>query len=31
MPALPTPTVARGSVMRHDKDGNMREEHHHIP
>ena len=23
LPALPSPTVARGAVMRHDKDGNM--------
>ncbi len=28
-PALPTPTVPRGFVMRHDKDGNPIGEHHH--
>jgi cell pole-organizing protein PopZ len=27
VPALPTPTVPRGSVMRHDRDGNMVGEH----
>lgn len=29
LPALPTPTVPRGFVMRHDKDGNPIGEHHH--
>lgn len=29
MPALPTPTLARGFVMRHDKDGNMIGGHDH--
>ena len=30
LPALPTPTVPRGYVMRHDKDGNpIGGEHHH--
>jgi hypothetical protein len=29
LPALPTPTVPRGFVMRHDKDGNPIDEHHH--
>ncbi len=28
-PALPVPTVPRGFVMRHDKDGNPIGEHHH--
>ncbi len=32
LPALPTPTVPRGFVMRHDKDGNPIGEHdHHEP
>lgn len=26
--ALPTPTVPRGAVMRHDRDGNHIGEHH---
>lgn len=29
LPALPTPTVPRGFVMRHDKDGNPIGEHDH--
>ncbi len=29
LPALPAPTVARGAVMRHDKDGNMLGGHDH--
>jgi hypothetical protein len=29
MPALPTPTLPRGFVMRHDRDGNMVMEHRH--
>ena len=29
LPALPAPTVPRGFVMRHDKDGNMIGEHDH--
>jgi hypothetical protein len=29
LPTLPTPTVPRGAVMRHDKDGNPIGEHHH--
>lgn len=29
LPTLPTPTVPRGFVMRHDKDGNPIGEHHH--
>lgn len=29
LPALPTPTVPRGFVMKHDKDGNPIGEHHH--
>jgi len=29
LPALPKPTMARGAVMRHDKDGNPIGEHHH--
>jgi hypothetical protein len=29
LPALPTPTVARGAVMRHDKDGNPIGGHDH--
>ncbi|HRN53366.1 MAG TPA: hypothetical protein PK788_07710 [Gemmatimonadaceae bacterium] len=29
LPALPTPTVPRGYVMKHDKDGNPIGEHHH--
>ncbi len=29
LPALPTPTMARGAVMRHDKDGNMIGGHDH--
>ena len=29
MPALPTPLLARGFVMRHDKDGNMLGGHDH--
>ena len=31
LPALPTPTVPRGFVMRHDKDGNPIGEHRHEP
>jgi hypothetical protein len=36
LPALPTPTMARGAVMRHDKDGNPvggtgPHAHHHQP
>jgi hypothetical protein len=29
LPPLPTPTVPRGFVMRHDKDGNPLGDHHH--
>ena len=29
LPALPKPTMPRGAVMRHDKDGNPIGEHHH--
>ena len=31
VPALPAPTMPRGMVMRYDRDGNPREEHHHHP